>query len=51
MLQPVKGMTIPQVDAVFSSTRKCGNAGDVNNWGALGLDAREIGRVREIGAI
>jgi phosphate transport system substrate-binding protein len=35
---PIKGMTIPQVDAVFSSTRKWGNAGDVNNWGALGLE-------------
>jgi len=35
---PIKGMTIPQVDAVFSSTRKCGYAEDVTNWGALGLD-------------
>ena len=35
---PVKGMTIPQVDAIFSSTRKCGYADDINNWGALGLD-------------
>ena len=35
---PVEGMTIPQVDAVFSSTRKCGNPADINNWGGLGLD-------------
>ena len=35
---PVEGMTIPQVDAVFSSTRKCGNPADINNWGDLGLD-------------
>ena len=35
---PVKGMTIPQVDAVFSSTRKCGNPDDISTWGALGLD-------------
>lgn len=35
---PVKGITIPQVDAIFSSTRKCGYADDINNWGALGLD-------------
>jgi len=34
---PIKGMTIPQVDAVFSSTRKCGSADDINTWGALGL--------------
>jgi phosphate transport system substrate-binding protein len=35
---PVEGMTIPQVDAVFSSTRKCGLAGDISTWGGLGLD-------------
>jgi phosphate transport system substrate-binding protein len=35
---PVVGMTIPQVDAVFSSTRKCGNPDDISTWGALGLD-------------
>jgi phosphate transport system substrate-binding protein len=35
---PIKGMTIPQVDAVFSSTRKCGLADDINTWGGLGLD-------------
>jgi len=35
---PVEGMTIPQVDAVFSSTRKCGNPDDISTWGALGLD-------------
>ena len=35
---PIKGMTIPQVDAVFSSTRKCGYASDINSWGALGLE-------------
>ncbi len=35
---PIKGMTIPQVDAVFSSTRKCGLGEDIATWGALGLD-------------
>ncbi|HHJ15885.1 MAG TPA: phosphate ABC transporter substrate-binding protein PstS family protein [Gammaproteobacteria bacterium] len=35
---PIKGMTIPQVDAVFSSTRKCGYPTDINNWGALGQE-------------
>ena len=34
---PITGMTIPQVDAVFSSTRKCGAAADAVNWGDLGL--------------
>jgi phosphate transport system substrate-binding protein len=34
---PIKGMTIPQVDAVFSSNRKCGGAKDITRWGDLGL--------------
>ena len=34
---PIKGMTIPQVDAIFSSTRKCGGKADVAKWGDLGL--------------
>lgn len=31
------GLTISQVDAVFSATRKCGYAEDVTTWGQLGL--------------
>lgn len=34
---PIKGMTIAEVDAVFSATRKCGNAKDITRWGELGL--------------
>jgi len=34
---PIKGMTIPQVDAIFSSTRKCGYDKDIKNWGEMGL--------------
>ena len=34
---PIKGLTIPQVDAVFSATRKCGYANDITTWGQLGL--------------
>ena len=34
---PVAGMTIPQVDAVFSATRKCGHPEDITRWGQLGL--------------
>jgi phosphate transport system substrate-binding protein len=34
---PIKGMAIPEVDAVFSSTRKCGADKDITKWGALGL--------------
>lgn len=35
---PVKGLTIPQVDAIFSSTRKCGNAEDITSWGGAGVE-------------
>ena len=34
---PVQGMTIADVDAVFSSTRKCGGDGDISTWGGAGL--------------
>ncbi len=34
---PIKGLTIPQVDAIFSATRKCGNSEDITSWGQLGL--------------
>jgi len=34
---PVNSLTIPQVDAILSSTRKCGYATDITTWGQLGL--------------
>ncbi len=34
---PVDGMTIAQVDAIMSSTRKCGYATDISTWGDAGL--------------
>jgi phosphate transport system substrate-binding protein len=34
---PVKGMTIAEVDAVFSSTRKCGATLGIDSWGKAGL--------------
>ena len=34
---PIKGMSIADVDAVFSSTRKCGAAADIDTWGKAGL--------------
>lgn len=33
---PIEGMTIAQVDGIFSSTRKCGGE-DISNWADLGL--------------
>ncbi len=34
---PIEGLTIPQVDAIFSSTRKCGGSADVTKWSDVGL--------------
>lgn len=34
---PIKGLSIPQVDAIFSSTRKCGLKNKVDSWGELGM--------------
>jgi len=36
---PIKGLTIPQVDAIFSSTRKCGYEKDIETWGDAGVAA------------
>jgi phosphate transport system substrate-binding protein len=33
---PIKGLTIAQVDAIFSSTRKCGTPADITKWDQLG---------------
>ncbi|WP_373019454.1 PstS family phosphate ABC transporter substrate-binding protein [Thiomicrorhabdus sp.] len=35
---PIKGLTIPQVDAIFSSTRKCGYKSDIATWGEAGVE-------------
>ncbi|MEM1206843.1 MAG: substrate-binding domain-containing protein, partial [Acidobacteriota bacterium] len=32
-----QGLTLAQVDAIFSSTRKGGHASDISNWGQVGL--------------
>lgn len=34
---PIEGLTIAQVDAIFSSTRRCSTGEDVTRWGELGL--------------
>jgi phosphate transport system substrate-binding protein len=34
---PIKGMSMAEIDAVFSSTRKCGFNKEVNSWGDLGI--------------
>ncbi len=41
---PVEGLTIPQIDAIFSSTRTCGDPADIGDWGGLGLTGSWAGR-------
>lgn len=33
----IKGLSIPQVDAIFSATRKCGGAKDAKRWSDVGV--------------
>jgi len=35
---PIKGLSVAQVDAIFSSTRKCGYDKDITTWGDAGVD-------------
>lgn len=35
---PIKGLSISEVDAIFSSTRKCGGDQNIASWGDVGLD-------------
>lgn len=43
---PIRGLTLAQVDAIFSTTRKCGQSENIATWRQLGLtgewQAREI---------
>jgi phosphate transport system substrate-binding protein len=34
---PIKGLTMSQVDAIFSSTRKCGGKEEITKWDQLGV--------------
>jgi phosphate transport system substrate-binding protein len=34
---PIKGLTLQQVDAIFSVTRLCGAKAEIKNWGDLGV--------------
>ncbi len=41
---PIQGISIPQVDAIFSSTRKCENKSDIKKWGDMGLSGEWANR-------
>lgn len=36
---PLVGLTLPQVDAIFSVTRYCGATDSINRWSQLGVDS------------
>jgi phosphate transport system substrate-binding protein len=44
---PVKGLTIPQVDSIFSSTRKCGGR-KAERWGDVGLTGDWVSKPMQI---
>ncbi|MEX1197356.1 MAG: phosphate ABC transporter substrate-binding protein PstS family protein [Pseudohongiellaceae bacterium] len=35
---PIESLTIPEVDAIFSATRRCQHPQDITRWGQLGLE-------------
>jgi len=41
---PLKGLTMAQVDAIFSATRKCGAPADVTKWGQLEMKGAWVDR-------
>lgn len=41
---PIEGLTIEQVDAIFSATRRCGGADDITRWGQVGLTGDWVNR-------
>ena len=41
---PLESLTIQQVDAVFSTTRRCGGTLNVRTWGDLGLEGSWVNR-------
>ena len=45
---PISGLSIPQVDAIFSATRKCGYRADVTTWGDLGLEGEWASRAVQL---
>lgn len=45
---PIKKMSLPELDAVFSSTRKSGYGEDIVSWGQLGLTGEWANRKVEL---
>ncbi len=41
---PIQGLSLPQVDAIFSATRKCGHKEDITRWGQVGMSGEWANR-------
>jgi len=41
---PIRGLTLQQIDAIFSKSRKGGHATDIRTWGDLGLTGEWAGK-------
>ena len=41
---PIQGLSLPQVDAIFSATRRCGHKEDVTRWGQVGMSGEWANR-------
>lgn len=41
---PIPGLSIPQVDAIMSATRKCGGKEDITRWGQVGMSGEWANR-------
>ena len=45
---PIKGLTLQQVDAIFSATRLCGAKADARTWGDLGVTGGLAGKTVQL---
>jgi phosphate transport system substrate-binding protein len=45
---PLESLTIPQVDAIFSVTRRCGGPADISKWDQVGLTGSWVGRPMQL---
>ncbi len=45
---PLQGLDMYQVDAIFSSTQRCGGTPDIISWGQLGLGGKWSDRAMEL---
>lgn len=41
---PITSLSLPQVDAIFSATRRCGAPADIQRWGDVGLTEAWVNR-------